>query len=385
MSKSHTDAGDPDGIDEIVRRLAQDPEFQARTADLMDRASRAKRLEDIGPVIGVEASVADGKPTADESVSEKPDPEETATLRAGGKEYAPGEHGRPAAEEVAAMRKEWDEGLWRKTRRTLPTDDLPVGELIPEDVLSDMERLTEIVCRSVHELDQHLIGLDLGSWCDELLAYSDGLTAAMVGSRDMRGQMLMLRVRAHREAHPDFDVHSLLGPQDYVRHLDATRQLIEQAHDLDDPNVQRAIEQFRDTLRAKAQEPSAEEARHRSEPEPAVSPTGGEEDTYIDRVWVVLRDDGESIDVYADRDAADEGANICGSGAQKEEVIQEPWANEFLDELRETYEHRQREPSVEETRRRARPLPPRHEMAIDDLSDQEAEAFLNTITGDEDR
>lgn len=34
---------------------------------------------------------------------------------------------------------------------------------------------------------------------------------------------------------------------------------------------------------------------------------------------------------------------------------------------------------VEELLRRARPLPPRNEMAIDDLSDEEAEAFLDAI------
>ncbi len=37
---------------------------------------------------------------------------------------------------------------------------------------------------------------------------------------------------------------------------------------------------------------------------------------------------------------------------------------------------------VEELLRRARPLPPREEMVIDDLTEEEAEAFLDTIRRD---
>ncbi|MCU1499007.1 MAG: hypothetical protein JWM47_2960 [Acidimicrobiales bacterium] len=42
-------------------------------------------------------------------------------------------------------------------------------------------------------------------------------------------------------------------------------------------------------------------------------------------------------------------------------------------------DHESLELPVEEVLRRARPLPPHSEMVIDDLSDEEGEAFLATI------
>lgn len=140
-------------IDEIVRRLARDPEFPARTADLIDRARSARHLEDIGPVVGPDKSAATHQPIPEEWTIKESTPEGTASWCANGDELEASERGRPVAKDVVAMRKERREDLGRKAGRTSPRDDAPFCELIPEDVLSDMERLTKIICRSVHELD----------------------------------------------------------------------------------------------------------------------------------------------------------------------------------------------------------------------------------------